>query len=84
MNEFNIENARQFLEDMREMEPEKPPPRQSVRSVIFELAPIIRDLMEKGWTQKKILEKLKAEYGLKLGYGTFRNYLNQAAKNDES
>lgn len=84
MNEFSTDNARKFLEAMRELEPEKPPARQSVRRVIFELAPVIRELMAKGWTQRQILEKLKAEYDLKLEYGTFRNYLNQAAKSDES
>lgn len=83
MNEFNADNARKFLEDMREMEPEKAPARQSVRRVIFELTPVIRDLMGKGWTQRQILEKLKAEYAIKLEYGTFRNYLNQAAKENE-
>ena len=83
MDEFNAENARKFLEKLREIEPEKPPVRQSIKQVIFELAPVIRELMEKGWTQKQILEMLKNEYELKLEYGTFRNYLNQAAKNDE-
>lgn len=82
MDEFNAENARKFLEKLREIEPEKPPVRQSIKQVIFELAPVIRELMEKGWTQKQILEMLKGEYELKLEYGTFRNYLNQAAKND--
>lgn len=84
MDEFTIENARKFLEAMRGQEPEKPPPRQSVRQVIFELAPVIRDLMAKGWTQQQILEKLKGEYDLKLEYGTFRNYLNQASKKDRN
>lgn len=82
MDEFNADNARKFLEKLREIEPEKPPVRQSIKQVIFELAPVIRELMEKGWTQKQILEMLKSEYELKLEYGTFRNYLNQAAKND--
>lgn len=82
MDEFNAENARKFLEKLREIEPEKPPVRQSIKQVIFELAPVIRELMEKGCTQKQILEMLKGEYELKLEYGTFRNYLNQAAKND--
>lgn len=80
MDEFNAENARKFLERLREIEPEKPPVRQSIKQVIFELAPTIRELMAKGWSQKQILEKLKIEYDLKLEYGTFRNYLNQAAK----
>lgn len=83
MDEFNAENARKFLETLREIEPEKPPARPSIKQVIFELAPVIKELMERGWTQKQILEKLKIEYDLKLEYGTFRNYLNQAAKNDK-
>lgn len=80
MDEFNAENARQFLEKLLEIEPEKLPARPSIKQVIFELAPVIRELMERGWSQKQILEKLKNEYDLKLEYGTFRNYLNQAAK----
>ena len=66
MDEFNAENARRFLEKLREIAPETPPARQSIKRVIFELAPVIRELLEKGWTQKQILEMLKSEYELKL------------------
>lgn len=48
MDEFNAENARKFLEKLREIEPEKPPARQSIKQVICKLAPVIRELMEKG------------------------------------
>lgn len=80
MDEFNVENGRKFLEKLREIEPERSSVRQSVKQVILELAPVIRELMEKGWTQKQILEMLKGEFELKLEYGTFRNYLNQAPR----
>lgn len=79
MDEFNVENASRFLAAFKDIEPAKRP-RDSVKQVVISLAPLIRELMERGYTQRQVLDLLKGEYGLKLGYGTFRNYLNQAAK----
>lgn len=78
MDEFNLENAQEFLAELKEKEPDKQA--QSVKEVIIGLAPMIRELMRKGYTQKEILERLKAKYDLKLEYGTFKNYLSQAKK----
>lgn len=77
MDEFNFDNAARFLAGYKDIEPERTP-RASVKQTIIKLAPLIRELMERGYTQKQILDLLKQEYGLKLEYGTFRNYLNQA------
>lgn len=75
MDEFNFENASEFLRECKERGKKT----ESARQVLIRLAPRIRELTEEGFTQREVYELLVEKYGLELSFSTFRGYLRQAA-----
>ena len=74
MDEFNFENASEFLRECRE----KGKKTESTRQILMRLAPQIRELTSEGFTQREVHEMLVEKYGLELSFSTFRGYLRQA------
>lgn len=79
MDEFNFENASEFLRECKEQGKRSESPRQ----VLMRLAPQIRELAKEGFTQREVHELLVEKFGLELSFSTFRGYLRQAAQTDE-
>lgn len=81
MDEFNIDSASEFLESLKAVKPERKP-RESMKKMIMNLAPVIHELVELGYSRRQIYDLLKDRFNLKIGYGAFRNYLNLAEREE--
>lgn len=80
MDEFNFENASEFLRECLQTGKRT----ESTRRVLIRLAPQIRELTDDGFTQREVYEMLVEKYGLELSFSTFRGYLRQAAQARET
>lgn len=78
MDEFNFENASKFLDECVE----KGKRAESARQVVIRLAPKIREMTARGYTQREIYDLLVGEFRLELGFSAFRNYLCAADRKD--
>lgn len=72
----NAEKLKAALMELAKREPQRP---QSMFEAIKEQLPLIRDLKARRFTDKEILGELEA-HGIEMSLGTFRQYVNRAAK----